>query len=346
MEESRRHRIWVSVAVSDRLDGDATTLAHLGVHLMRRSPDIALSDLSGLFDRVLIAGPNNFVRYAPLVRRLGPGSLVYLAEALFYRRMSDSSTSSPTPWNGAPRGGNARIPAARAYDLPKQTRSLRLGRGSGNPGQPRALPDSLWFDRCASHRTNHRPVRRTDQRVIYAWLARGRRQPQRRRPRLVRQESLAETADARPEIRLRVRGESARGGEGAGRPVSGVGRIRSRPACDLRGDTGGCRPHAVRRRRQGEVLEALQYGVPVVSTSVGAEGLGLHDSRAVVMTDDPHEFAMSLLRLYETRDAWEQQRSHILRVIERWRDRPERTWRQVFASSPGENRDAPRNIRG
>ena len=34
-------------------------------------------------------------------------------------------------------------------------------------------------------------------------------------------------------------------------------------------------------------IEALQYGVPVVSTSVGAEGLGLHDSRAVIVTDDP-----------------------------------------------------------
>ena len=50
-------------------------------------------------------------------------------------------------------------------------------------------------------------------------------------------------------------------------------------------------------------IEALQYGVPVVSTSVGAEGLGLHDSRAVIVADDPREFAASLLRLYEQPDA-------------------------------------------
>jgi glycosyltransferase involved in cell wall biosynthesis len=92
-------------------------------------------------------------------------------------------------------------------------------------------------------------------------------------------------------------------------------------------------------------IEALQYGVPVVSTSVGAEGLGLHDSRAVIVADDPGEFAASLLRLYERPDAWDEQRRYILRVTERWRERPERTWRQVFAGFPGENRDASQYIR-
>ena len=48
-------------------------------------------------------------------------------------------------------------------------------------------------------------------------------------------------------------------------------------------------------------IEALQYGVPVVSTSVGAEGLGLHDSRAVIVADDAGEFAAALLALYEGR---------------------------------------------
>ena len=55
--------------------------------------------------------------------------------------------------------------------------------------------------------------------------------------------------------------------------------------------------------------------MPVVSTSVGVEGLGLHDSRAVIVTDEPREFAASLLRLQQP-DAWDSQRRFILGVIE------------------------------
>jgi hypothetical protein len=55
---------------------------------MRQSPEAVLSDLEHVFDRVLISRPNNFARYAQLVRLHQPqASLVYLAEALYYRRM-------------------------------------------------------------------------------------------------------------------------------------------------------------------------------------------------------------------------------------------------------------------
>ncbi|MEJ7582530.1 MAG: glycosyltransferase [Acidimicrobiales bacterium] len=46
-----------------------------------------------------------------------------------------------------------------------------------------------------------------------------------------------------------------------------------------------------------KVLEALATGTPVVSTSVGVEGLDLEPGRHVVVADDPHTFATAVVEL-------------------------------------------------
>ena len=340
----------VSVAVSDRLDGDGTTLAHRGVHLMREPPDVALSDLSGLFDRVVIARPNNFARYAPLVRRVQPqASLVYLAEALYYRRMQrqlDLVTDAAERAQRAAEMLECRhleraIPLEADHIIcvsDEEAAILRSVPGHCRievvrPVAPGVTPTTTPFEE------------RTNLLFTPGWLA-GDVSPNVDALGWFVRAVLPILLEARPEIRLLVTGANppAAARALAGPSVELVGFVP-----DLRAVYEATRVVAVPMRFGAGVkiksLEALQYGVPVVSTSVGAEGLGLHDSRAVVVTDDPHEFAMSLLRLYETPDAWEQQRRHILRVIERWRDCPDHTWRQVLASNTGEHRDASRNTR-
>jgi glycosyltransferase involved in cell wall biosynthesis len=46
-----------------------------------------------------------------------------------------------------------------------------------------------------------------------------------------------------------------------------------------------------------KILEALALGKPVVSTSIGAEGLDLVDGRDILIADDPEGFAAACLRL-------------------------------------------------
>jgi len=78
----------ISVAVSDRVAGHLQVLAELGVQVLRQPPETELADLDEVFDRVLISRPNNFARCAELVRRYQPrATLVYLTEALYYRRL-------------------------------------------------------------------------------------------------------------------------------------------------------------------------------------------------------------------------------------------------------------------
>jgi len=55
-----------------------------------------------------------------------------------------------------------------------------------------------------------------------------------------------------------------------------------------------------------KILEALALGVPVVSTTLGAEGLDLVPGREIVLADAPEAFAESVVRLLTdraTRDA-------------------------------------------
>ncbi len=55
-----------------------------------------------------------------------------------------------------------------------------------------------------------------------------------------------------------------------------------------------------------KIFEAMAAGKPVVSTTVGAEGLPVEDSRNIVIRDSPDEFAASVVRLL--RDAEERRR--------------------------------------
>jgi O-antigen biosynthesis protein len=54
----------------------------------------------------------------------------------------------------------------------------------------------------------------------------------------------------------------------------------------------------------GKIGEALSYGVPVVTTSIGAEGVGLTSGENAVIADDPEEFANSVLRVYRDLELW------------------------------------------
>ena len=54
----------------------------------------------------------------------------------------------------------------------------------------------------------------------------------------------------------------------------------------------------------GKIGEALSYGLPVVTTSIGAEGVGLTSGENAMIADDPAEFANSVLRVYEDMDLW------------------------------------------
>ena len=54
-----------------------------------------------------------------------------------------------------------------------------------------------------------------------------------------------------------------------------------------------------------KILEAFAYGVPVISTAIGAEGLAVEDGRHLLIADNPGDFAAAARRLLDDRElAW------------------------------------------
>ncbi|GAC1440742.1 MAG: hypothetical protein NVSMB51_20430 [Solirubrobacteraceae bacterium] len=66
-------------------------------------------------------------------------------------------------------------------------------------------------------------------------------------------------------------------------------------------------------------IDAISYGVPLVSTSAGLEGLALHDrSAAVDRADDAAVFADALVALLSDRGVWEARRAQVLALRRDW----------------------------
>jgi len=57
---------------------------------------------------------------------------------------------------------------------------------------------------------------------------------------------------------------------------------------------------------KGKLAMSLVYGLPAVTTSVGAEGMGFEDGKGVFIADDPEAFAARIVQLHEDPALWAQ----------------------------------------
>jgi GT2 family glycosyltransferase/glycosyltransferase involved in cell wall biosynthesis len=55
---------------------------------------------------------------------------------------------------------------------------------------------------------------------------------------------------------------------------------------------------------KGKIATCMAYGVPVVTTTIGAEGMSLRDGEDVLVADDPEAFADAVVSLYQNADLW------------------------------------------
>jgi GT2 family glycosyltransferase/glycosyltransferase involved in cell wall biosynthesis len=67
---------------------------------------------------------------------------------------------------------------------------------------------------------------------------------------------------------------------------------------------------------KGKVAMSLAHGVPTVATSCAAEGMGLQDGEAVIIRDDPAEFAQEVLALYDDEQRWTRMSDNALGFVE------------------------------
>jgi len=70
---------------------------------------------------------------------------------------------------------------------------------------------------------------------------------------------------------------------------------------------------------KGKIISSLAQGLPVVTTTIGNEGLDLRDGHDGLIADDMTEFAMKVVRLYKDKELWENlARNSVLFVKEKF----------------------------
>jgi glycosyltransferase involved in cell wall biosynthesis len=119
----------------------------------------------------------------------------------------------------------------------------------------------------------------------------------------------------RPDLRLVVIGRGAETGD--------LGKLRCDPTVQLVGEVADVVPHY---RRAGiavvplwmgsgtrlKILEAMSLGNPIVSTTLGAQGLGAADGEHLLLADDPVQFANAIEYLLSDEKGFERTRRHAL----------------------------------
>ena len=67
---------------------------------------------------------------------------------------------------------------------------------------------------------------------------------------------------------------------------------------------------------KGKIVEAMAHGLPVVTTSIGAEGMDLTDGENILTADNPEEFARKVVILYNDGTLWNKLSDNSLRTID------------------------------
>lgn len=57
---------------------------------------------------------------------------------------------------------------------------------------------------------------------------------------------------------------------------------------------------------KGKIGQSLEFGLPIVSTDIGVEGMGLRDQVDVMVANDSVEFAKKILTIYQSSELWHQ----------------------------------------
>jgi GT2 family glycosyltransferase/glycosyltransferase involved in cell wall biosynthesis len=66
---------------------------------------------------------------------------------------------------------------------------------------------------------------------------------------------------------------------------------------------------------KGKINQSMSYGLPVVTTTIGAEGMGLTNEKDALITDDPEMFALYVTNLYNDKDLWMKLSENSMKII-------------------------------
>lgn len=316
-------RYHVALLPTFTTDGDWTPFGHAGIEIVREPLDDHLARPGVRYDVVVVSRPNNYRSCSDIIRSSLPTApLVYDVEALFYRRMQKQLDIIADPLE------RARCAAAaddmRAHEITilghadlvvclseDEASIARQAAGSGKVITKIPFLGGI-------ERTKQGFEERNDIVLVASWVA-GTGSPNVDGLNWFVTEVLPLVQARVPWAHLRVTGDSP---PDIVRRLAGFGVSFDGHVPDLSSLYESARCVIVPLRFGSGVkiktIEALQFGVPVVATSIGAEGIDLHHTGALSIHDDPKGFSDAVSKLLVDGEAWHSQREHILELQETW----------------------------
>lgn len=333
-------RYAVSFYPTASADGDRAELQELGVEVIEQELVRHLADPANFYDVGIVSRPHNFKHVLKLRRFQSHAAVIYDAEALFHRRL-EREAELLAPYE----------PAAAQLALSKAEHARRLEQrvvrevdrvisvSKVEAGFLRAVPGHCPVDVIEPLAPDVRMTQsgfteRAGMVFVAGWLG---PYPS---PNSDGLEWFA--AHALPLIEATLE-SSARllvtGGNPprevlglAGTAISFVGHV-----ADLAQTYDQARVAIVPVRYGAGIkikaLEALQHGVPVVTTSVGAEGIDGAGGPAVEVCDDPAEFAERVVALLSDERSWSAARAEMVALHEHWSSRTRAPWASIVETA-------------
>jgi GT2 family glycosyltransferase/glycosyltransferase involved in cell wall biosynthesis len=315
--------------------GDRNELCQLGVRILEGDLATHLSQPHVEYDVVIISRPHNYVLSGELVRKHQPQAIViYDAEALYFRRILQQAQLTEDPKeNERLRVEAAAMERSEARHFADADHAVCISEAEASFA--RSLDNAPPVDVISARLMDPKPTfnpfpARSDIVLVAGWLA-GVTSPNADGLTWFLQKVLPLVRARIPWVRLRVTGQD---------PPSQLLEFAS-PNLTFEGYVGDLAAFYRQARvaivpiRFGagvklKTIEALQFGVPTVSTSVGAEGIETFETGALVVTDDPSEFATHVVRLIDNQQLWDNQQKRIDALHRIWANQPPgMSWRAV-----------------
>ena len=318
---------FVSLFPSATDEGNRRELCRIGVRILEGDLEEHLQRAHVKYDVVIISRPYNYEIFGSMVRKHQPqAAVIYDAEALYFRRterqalMSDDASVNERLRAQARTMQESEQRCFSDADQAVCISEIEASFARKLKGAPPVhviearLHDPQWTDQSFDQRR--------DVIFVAGWLS-GAGSPNGDGLTWFVQKVLPLVRARIPWVRLRVTGQD---------PPAELVRYAS-PTVLFEGRVGDLAKFYDNARvaivpvRFGagvklKTIEALQYGVPTVTTTVGAEGIDVHQTGALSITDDPAEFALNVATLLDDPQLWENHRKRIRALHDTWTDQP------------------------
>jgi GT2 family glycosyltransferase len=295
-------------------DDDPTTLEGAGIELVAGDLAEHLAQPQRRYDVIVISRPHNYERFVEAIHRFQPqAKLVYDAEALFHRRLFMQADLESDPEEKSSRI----LEAQKMLALEKRVAKVCSRMVCISVDEETVLnsfeghcPIELLVPLASGIEFGRTPFGDREGIIFVAgWLA-GDQSPNVPALKWFVEKVFPHVRDAVPNASVRVSGKN---------PSSAVTALASANVhltgfvedIDAFYDSArvAIAPLTYGAGVKIKTIEAIQHGVPVVATPVGAEGLGLTDGNAIDIAISAPEFALRVVRLLTDRETWEVRRN-------------------------------------